>query len=189
LCADKAPRVALQPESSRSASAERGRQRAYLEREMSDVAEIREFLTSRRAKLSPQHAGLPMYGAHRRVSGLRREEVALLAGISVEYYTRLERGNVRGASEDVLNGIVRALRLDDAESAHLFDLVRAASASALRPSRRGSAPERVRPSVKRIVDAMPGIPALVVRLPSRKRTVPIDSDTRARCWQSLIHWR
>jgi transcriptional regulator with XRE-family HTH domain len=128
---------------------------------MSDAAEIREFLTSRRAKLSPQHAGLPMYGANRRVSGLRREEVALLAGISVEYYTRLERGNVRGASEDVLNGIVRALRLDDAESAHLFDLVRAASASALRPSRRGSAPERVRPSVKRIVDAMPGIPALV----------------------------
>lgn len=128
---------------------------------MSDADDIHEFLTSRRAKIDLRQAGLPMYGANRRVSGLRREEVALLAGISVDYYTRLERGIVRGASEDVLNGIVRALRLDDAESAHLFDLVRAASGGALRPSPRNPAPQRVRPTVRRLVDALQGIPALV----------------------------
>jgi transcriptional regulator with XRE-family HTH domain len=123
---------------------------------------IREFLTSRRAKVGPREAGLPVYGANRRVSGLRREEVAMLAGISAEYYTRLERGNVRGVSEEVLNGIVRALHLDEAEREHLFDLVRLASASATtRPGRRSPAAERVRPSVKRIVDAMANIPAFV----------------------------
>ena len=122
---------------------------------------IREFLTSRRAKLGPREAGLPVYGANRRVSGLRREEVAMLAGISAEYYTRLERGNVRGVSEEVLDGIVRALHLDDAERQHLIDLVRVASAGATRPARRSPAAERVRPSVKRIVDAMATIPAFV----------------------------
>jgi transcriptional regulator with XRE-family HTH domain len=122
---------------------------------------IREFLTSRRAKVGPREAGLPVYGANRRVSGLRREEVALLAGISAEYYTRLERGDVRGVSEEVLNGIVRALHLDEAEREHLFDLVRVAGAGATRPGRRSPAPERVRPSVKRIVDAMANIPAFV----------------------------
>jgi len=122
---------------------------------------IREFLTSRRAKVGPRDAGLPVYGANRRVAGLRREEVAMLAGISAEYYTRLERGNVRGVSEEVLNGIVRALHLDEAEREHLFDLVRVASAGAARPVRRSPAAERVRPSVKRIVDAMATIPAFV----------------------------
>ena len=122
---------------------------------------IREFLTSRRAKVGPRDAGLPVYGANRRVAGLRREEVAMLAGISAEYYTRLERGNVRGVSEEVLNGIVRALHLDEAEREHLFDLVRVASAGATRPVRRSPAAERVRPSVKRIVDAMATIPAFV----------------------------
>ena len=91
--------------------------------------DIREFLTSRRAKITPEQAGLPAYGRNRRVKGLRREEVAMLAGISVEYYTRLERGNAAGVSEDVLEGIARALQLDDAERAHLFDLVRAANAT------------------------------------------------------------
>jgi transcriptional regulator with XRE-family HTH domain len=122
---------------------------------------IREFLTSRRAKVGPRESGLPVYGANRRVSGLRREEVAMLAGISAEYYTRLERGNVRGVSEEVLNGIVRALHLDEAEREHLFDLVRVASAGATRQARRSPAAERVRPSVKRIVDAMADIPAFV----------------------------
>lgn len=122
---------------------------------------IREFLTSRRARVGPREAGLPVYGANRRVAGLRREEVAMLAGISAEYYTRLERGNVRGVSEEVLDGIVRALRLDEAEREHLFDLVRVASAGAARPVRRSPAAERVRPSVKRIVDAMATIPAFV----------------------------
>src|SRR5213594_3661189 len=100
---------------------------------MGTSEEIREYLTSRRARITPEQAGLPAYGGRRRVSGLRREEVALLAGISVEYYTRLERGNARGVSESVLEGIARALQLDEAERAHLIDLVRL---NTTRPPRR-----------------------------------------------------
>src|SRR3954447_27030667 len=96
--------------------------------------DIAEFLTTRRAKITPEQAGLPSYGK-RRVPGLRREEVASLAGMSVEYYKRLERGNVSGASELVLEGLARALQLDDAERAHLFDLARAASPVAPKRSR------------------------------------------------------
>src|SRR5690349_24568536 len=88
--------------------------------------DIAEFLTTRRARITPEQAGLPSYG-RRRVQGLRREEVASLAGVSVEYYKRLERGHVSGVSELVLEGLAGALQLDDAERAHLFDLVRAAS--------------------------------------------------------------
>jgi transcriptional regulator with XRE-family HTH domain len=117
------------------------------------ASDIREFLTSRRAKITPQQAGLPAYGNNRRVKGLRREEVAMLAGISVEYYTRFERGNAAGASEDVLEGVARALQLDDAERAHLFDLVRAANTTS-RPNRRHPAQERVRPVVQRILDSI-----------------------------------
>jgi len=126
---------------------------------MSTSEEIREFLTSRRARITPEQAGLPAYGGRRRVSGLRREEVALLAGISVEYYTRLERGNARGVSESVLEGIARALQLDEAERAHLIDLVRIANTT--RPTRRRPSQERVRPSVQRILDSMTGTPAFV----------------------------
>src|SRR5207237_7006809 len=106
--------------------------------------DIREFLTSRRARITAEQSGLPAYGSRRRVAGLRREEVAMLAGISVEYYTRLERGNLRGASEDVLDGIATALQLDEAERAHLIDLVRTANTT--RPTRRRPTQERVRPS-------------------------------------------
>ena len=120
---------------------------------MDATGDIREFLTSRRAKITPEQAGLPAYGSNRRVTGLRREEAAMLAGISVEYYTRLERGNAAGASEDVLEGVARALQLDEAERAHLFDLVRAANATS-RPTRRRPAQERVRPTVQRILDSM-----------------------------------
>jgi transcriptional regulator with XRE-family HTH domain len=126
---------------------------------MSNASEVREFLTSRRAKITPQRAGLAIYGRHRRVSGLRREEVALLAGISVEYYTRLERGNARGVSDDVLEAVSRALQLDEAERAHLLDLARTANAE--RPPRHSATPQRVRPSIQRIVDAMSEIPAFV----------------------------
>jgi transcriptional regulator with XRE-family HTH domain len=113
--------------------------------------EIREFLTSRRAKVTPERAGLRAYGGRRRVSGLRREEVALLANISVEYYTQLERGNVRGVSEDVLEAIARALQLDEVERTHLFDLVRAAKR---RPATARRTPERVRPGVQRVLDSI-----------------------------------
>src|SRR5208282_4161821 len=109
---------------------------------MDNRAQVREFLASRRARITPEQAGLPAYGGNRRVKGLRREEVAMLAGISVEYYTRFERGNAAGASEDVLEGVARALQLDEAERAHLFDLVRAAYATS-RPTRRRPAQERV----------------------------------------------
>ena len=119
--------------------------------------DIREFLISRRAKITPEQAGLPALSRNRRVSGLRREEVAILAGISVEYYTRLERGSARGVSEDVLEGISRALQLDDAEHAHLFDLVRVANTT--RPARRRATQERVRPTVQRILDTLTDMPA------------------------------
>jgi transcriptional regulator with XRE-family HTH domain len=92
--------------------------------------DLREFLATRRARITPQQAGLPTYGGHRRVPGLRREEVALLAGVSVEYYTRLERGNANGVSDSVLEALVRVLRLDDAERAHLYDLTRGATTAA-----------------------------------------------------------
>jgi Predicted transcriptional regulators len=121
--------------------------------------DIREFLTSRRAKITPEQSGLPAYGGRRRVAGLRREEVALLSGISVEYYTRLERGNASGVSESVLEAIARALQLDEAERAHLMHLVR--SAGTARPARRRPTQERVRPSVQRILDSMTGTPAYV----------------------------
>ena len=121
--------------------------------------EIREFLASRRARVTPERAGLPAYGANRRVPGLRREEVALLAGVSVDYYTRLERGNANGVSESVLEAIARALQLDEAEGTHLFHLARAASTKRRRPRR--PAQQRVRPVVQRILDAMTGAPAFV----------------------------
>jgi transcriptional regulator with XRE-family HTH domain len=129
---------------------------------MDSRQDIREFLTTRRARLTPEQAGLPDFGGHRRVSGLRREEVALLAGMSVEYYVRLERGNAVGVSEAVLEGISRALRLDDAEHAHLVDLVRAANAGA-RPQqrRRPSRQQQVAPAVQQTIDAMSSVPAVV----------------------------
>src|SRR5687767_1388075 len=87
-------------------------------------AEIRDFLSTRRARITPQQAGLPAYGGNRRVKGLRREEVAMLAGVSVDYYVRMERGGLAGASESVLDALVRALQLDEAERDHLFALAR-----------------------------------------------------------------
>src|SRR6201997_5783287 len=98
-----------------------------MDRRADSRAEVREFLVSRRERISPPQAGGPAYGGgNRRVKGLRREEVALLAGVSIDYYVRMERGNLAGASDAVLDGIAGALQLDDAERAHLFDLARAA---------------------------------------------------------------
>jgi transcriptional regulator with XRE-family HTH domain len=119
-------------------------------------SEIREFLTSRRARLTPDVVGLPVVGQSRRVPGLRREEVALLAGVSVEYYSRIERGHMDGASDSVLESLARALRLDEVERAHLLDLARATS---VRPGPRPQA--TIRPSVQGILDAMTGAPAYV----------------------------
>jgi transcriptional regulator with XRE-family HTH domain len=121
--------------------------------------EIREFLTSRRARITPEQARLSTYGS-RRVPGLRREEVAVLAGVSVPYYTRLERGELSGVSESVLEALARALQLDDAERAHLFDLARAAQPTPARPRRRQAKP-RVRPEVQWTLDAITGAAAIV----------------------------
>jgi transcriptional regulator with XRE-family HTH domain len=128
---------------------------------MDNRNEIREFLTSRRARITPDQAGLPAYGGHRRVAGLRREEVAMLAGVSVDYYTRLERGNAAGASDSVLEALSRALQLDEAEHAHLFDLVHAASGSGAARAPRRPARQQVRPSIQRILDSMSTTPAYV----------------------------
>ncbi|MEE2058385.1 helix-turn-helix transcriptional regulator [Rhodococcus artemisiae] len=126
-------------------------------------AETAEFLASRRARITPDKAGLPAYGgSKRRVPGLRREEVAMLAGVSVDYYTRLERGNLNGVSESVLEALAEALQLDEAERTHLFDLARAANASGVARSRaRRTPPASVRPAVQRILDSMESAPALV----------------------------
>lgn len=126
---------------------------------MTNSDDVRDFLTSRRARLTPEQAGLPAYGGNRRVSGLRREEVAMLAGVSVDYYTRLERGNLSGASDSVLEALARTLQLDEAETAHLYDLARAADV-APRVRRRRS-PQTVRPSLQRVIDAITGAPAWV----------------------------
>jgi transcriptional regulator with XRE-family HTH domain len=122
-------------------------------------SEIRDFLSSRRAKITPEHAGLVSYGP-RRVPGLRREEVAVLAGVSVPYYTRIERGDMNGVSDSVLEALARALQLDEAERAHLFDLARAVRPTS--PRRRRRAPRRrVRPSIQHVLDGLTGAAAFV----------------------------
>ena len=127
--------------------------------EIDPRAEIREFLRSRRARLRPEDAGLPAYGGNRRVAGLRREEVAMLAGVSVDYYVRMERGGLGGASEGVLDALARALNLEDAERDHLFALARAAGDGRARRSRPPQ--PRVRPAVQQVIDAITDAPAWI----------------------------
>jgi len=127
---------------------------------MDTRAEVREFLTSRRARLTPQAAGLPAFGGNRRVTGLRREEVAMLAGVSVDYYTQLERGRLTGVSDGVLAALGRALRLDEAEQAHLVDLARAANGSPVAPRGRRTT-DAVRAPIQRMLDAMTDAPGWV----------------------------
>lgn len=127
---------------------------------MDNQKETRAFLTSRRARISPEQAGLPAYGGTRRVPGLRRGEVAMLAGVSIEYYTRLERGNLAGVSEDVLEAVAGALQLDEAERAHLSDLARTAAVGS--KARRRPAPKQlIRPGVQLALNAITGAPAYI----------------------------
>jgi transcriptional regulator with XRE-family HTH domain len=121
--------------------------------------QIREFLSSRRARLTPEQAGLPAYGGNRRVQGLRREEVAMLAGVSVDYYVRMERGSLAGASESVLDALASALRLDEAEREHLFALARESRAGSAR--RRRTPAATVRPAIQQVLDAITDAPAWV----------------------------
>jgi transcriptional regulator with XRE-family HTH domain len=127
---------------------------------MTNQSDVREFLSTRRARVTPQSAGLPMFGGNRRVPGLRREEVALLAGVSVDYYNRLERGNLAGASDSVLDAIAGALQLDEAEREHLHDLARTANASPTSRTPRKSA-SALRPSIQRLMDAVTEAPVLI----------------------------
>ncbi|MFC9440426.1 helix-turn-helix transcriptional regulator [Nocardia sp. NPDC057030] len=121
--------------------------------------EIKEFLRSRRARIAPERAGLPAYGGNRRVAGLRREEVALLAGVSVDYYVRMERGSLSGASDGVLDAVAAALQLDEAERDHLFHLARQSKAPSGSRRRRSAGP--VRPALQRVLDAITDAPAWI----------------------------
>jgi transcriptional regulator with XRE-family HTH domain len=120
--------------------------------------EVRDFLTTRRERLTPEQTGVPFFGGNRRVKGLRREEVAMLAGISTDYYTRLERGNLTDVSPSVLESLARALQLDEAERAHLLNLADTANtsgrAAAGRPPRRSANRAGVRQGVQRILDTI-----------------------------------
>jgi transcriptional regulator with XRE-family HTH domain len=127
---------------------------------MDNRHEVRDFLTTRRERLTPEQAGVPLFGGKRRVKGLRREEVAMLAGMSTDYYTRLERGNLTGVSESVLESLARALQLDEAERTHLFDLAGTANAAGRASGPQGAASRRtanrtgVRLGVQRILDTI-----------------------------------
>jgi transcriptional regulator with XRE-family HTH domain len=121
-------------------------------------AELSEFLRSRRARLKPEDVGLPQFGRRRRVPGLRREELAQLAGVSVAYYTRLEQGNGRNVSAEVLDAIARALRLSDAEHAHLTHLAKPKSHKKKPAGRQ----QQVRVALRQLLDTMDGVPAYVV---------------------------
>jgi transcriptional regulator with XRE-family HTH domain len=142
---------------------------------MDSRSEIRDFLVTRRARLTPEQVGLPSGGGRRRVAGLRREEVAVLAGVSTEWYTRLEKGHVAGVSDDVLAAVARALRLDEAEQVHLHDLARAGRPGRERAPRRR--PTQVRPSVRWLLDALPLAPAFVRN--GRLDVVAINAMARA----------
>ena len=128
---------------------------------MDNRAEVREFLATRRARLTPEAVGITSAGGRRRVPGLRRDEVARLAGVSVDYYTRLERGALGGVSDSVLDAVARALSMDQAEHDHLYDLARAAAPVRRRPTP-ASPDEKIAASpVQHMLDAMTGAPAMV----------------------------
>ena len=121
---------------------------------------MRELLISRHAKLTPEQAGIPA-GTNRRVPGLRRSEVAMLADVSIEYYSRVERGDLSGVSDSVLDALARALQLDDAERQHLFGLARTANASPAVARRRRPSERAVGPGVQVMLDAITAVPAVV----------------------------
>lgn len=123
-------------------------------------AEVRDFLTSRRGRITPEQVGLSSYGA-RRVPGLRRAEVAQLAGVSTEYYTRMERGNLSGVSEPVLHALAAGLQLDESERVYLLDLAHAASPTATSRRSQRPAARELRPSLQRLLDSMIGVPAFI----------------------------
>ncbi|GAB2592452.1 helix-turn-helix transcriptional regulator [Streptomyces capparidis] len=151
---------------------------------MDNREEVREFLTSRRAKITPERAGFPS-GSRRRVPGLRRSEVAALADMSVEYYAKLERGNLAGVSPAVLEAVARALRLDDAERAHLLRLAQAADGSdaLTRPRRRPTRQWTPHRSLQWTLDAITAGPAFV----RNGRMDILAANQLARAFHSDVH--
>ncbi|MEU2349538.1 helix-turn-helix transcriptional regulator [Modestobacter sp. NPDC049651] len=141
---------------------------------MDNRSDIRDFLTTRRARITPEQAGLLPGGGRRRVAGLRREEVAVLAGVSTDWYTRLEKGHIAGVSEEVLEAVARALQLDEAERTYLFDLARAARPRRT-PQRRERAP--VPPRLQWMLDSISGSAAFVAN--GRLDIVAANSLARA----------
>jgi transcriptional regulator with XRE-family HTH domain len=127
---------------------------------MDNRNEVREFLVSRRARISPEQAGVEPSGGRRRVPGLRRDEVARLAGLSVDYYTRVERGNLTGVSDSVLDAISRALNFDRAERDHLHDLARTANLGG-RPRSPRQPTHSLRPATQHLLDSITGAAAFV----------------------------
>ena len=142
---------------------------------MDNQTEVREFLRTRRARVTPDQAGL-LTGGRRRVTGLRREEVAMLASVSTDYYAKMERGNLTGVSPAILDAVARALNLDEAETAHLQDLARAAT-PALARRRPRTAEGTVRPSLQRFLDAVTGAPAWLAN--QRKDVLATNALARA----------
>lgn len=127
---------------------------------MNHKAELGEFLRSRRARLRPEDAGLRTYGERRRVPGLRREELAQLAGVSADYYVRFEQGRTGNVSREIVDAVAGALRLGGDERAHLHRLLRAAQGS-VAPADAYAAPQEVRPGLRRLLESMPHTPAFV----------------------------
>lgn len=128
---------------------------------MDDKDEVRDFLRTRRDRITPKQAGI-IGGGRRRLPGLRRDEVAMLAGVSVDYYAKIERGHLAGVSAEVLDALARALQLDEAEAEHLHDLARAATPSPARRRARPAAQPVARDSVQRMLDAITGAPAWIM---------------------------
>ncbi|WP_460784429.1 helix-turn-helix transcriptional regulator [Microbacterium tumbae] len=142
---------------------------------MDSRSEVREFLSTRRARLTPDQAGI-IGGGRRRVTGLRREEIAMLAGMSVDYYARMERGNLTGVSPEVLDALARALQLDEAEISHLHDLARAAAPAGPRRKRARPRESTVRPALQRLLDTI-AAPAYISN--SRKDLLAVNTIGRA----------
>ncbi|MFI2233777.1 helix-turn-helix domain-containing protein [Nocardia testacea] len=124
---------------------------------MDRVRQLSEFLKTRRARLRPDDGGAVDFGGRRRVPGLRREELALLAGVSVDYYTRLEQGRARNVSPDVLDAVARALQLDADERVHLHNLAKPAA-----PRKRPSRPQQVGPEMRQALEALAAVPAYII---------------------------
>lgn len=126
---------------------------------MDNRSEVREFLMSRRARITPEQAGIEAFGIRRRVTGLRRDEVARLAGVSIDYYIRLERGNLSGVSDSVLDAIAGALQLDRAELEHLYDLARTANRGGRTKVKKAA--RTIDPALQFFLDSITGAPALI----------------------------